>query len=235
MTHNFGRPATMEVDLPVEAPHVEGARETLDRLRQEAAELRASRERLVLAADADRRSIEGDLHEGVQQQLVALAVNLQLAGVLADADPAAAKALMQEMARDVELALDEATQLAERIYPPLLQAGSLAAALRSVASAAGVRAHVDIATGTSYPPEVMVTVYLCWVAVLEHAGAGARATIALRDEGGALAFEVMGDGACSDSRLDPLRDRVEALAGRLTIQSEPGARTLLVGSLPLSG
>ena len=104
-------------------------RETLDRFRLEVEELRASRERLVLAADADRRRIERDLHTVVQQQLVALAINLQQAGALADTDPAGATRLLAELERDVQQVLDEAAQLAQRIYPPLLEAG-LAATLR---------------------------------------------------------------------------------------------------------
>src|SRR5206468_2758519 len=77
--------------------------------------LNASRKRLLLAADAERRRIERDLHEGVQQQLVALAVNLQLAGELTDSGPAAARTLLAEMERDVQRALDETAQLAQRI------------------------------------------------------------------------------------------------------------------------
>ena len=76
-----------------------------------------ARRRLVLAADADRRAIERELHEGVQQHLVALAVNLQLARQSADADPEAAKELLEQMGRDVQQALDETAQLAQRIYP----------------------------------------------------------------------------------------------------------------------
>ena len=107
----------------LDAREVKALRETLDRFRLEVEELRASRERLVLAADADRRRIERDLHAGVQQQLVALAVNLQLAGALAGADPAGATRLLAELERDVQQLLDEAAQLAHRIYPPLLEAG----------------------------------------------------------------------------------------------------------------
>jgi signal transduction histidine kinase len=197
--------------------------------------LHASRKRLVLAADADRRMIERDLHDGVQQRLVALAVNLQLAGQLADADPAAAKTLLEEMGRDVQQALDETTLLAQRTYPPLLEAGGLAAALRSAAVSAGIRASIEVAADASYPPEVTRTVYWCWVEALEHAGVGARATVTVRDEGGALAFEVVEDAGHSDAGLDRLRDRVEALGGRLTIRSEPGRGTRVSGSLPLSG
>jgi signal transduction histidine kinase len=219
----------------VEARHVEALRETLDRLRREVAELRASRRRLVLAADADRRMIERELHARVQQHLVALAVNLQLAEQSADADPAAAKALLAQMAHDVQHALDETAQLAQRIYPPLLEAGGLAAALRSAAGVAGIRASLEVTAGASYPPEVAGAVYWCCLEALEHAGPGARATVTVRDEDGAVAFEVVEDGSGSGAGLERLRDRVEALGGRLTIRAEPGRGTRVAGSLPLSG
>jgi signal transduction histidine kinase len=210
-------------------------------LRVEIAELRASGERLILAADADRRRLERELHEGVQQHLVALAVNLQLAGRLADTDLAAAKALLDEMGRNVQQALDEAAKLAQRIYPPLLETGGLAAALRLASMRAGIPASVEVAAGASYPPEVAGTVYFCCVEALERAGAGARVTVDVRDEEGALTFEVVGDGAGSaaaaprsDAGLEWMRDRVEALGGRLAIRSEPGGGTHVSGSLPLS-
>lgn len=235
MTHNFRKAHDQEVRSTVEARHAEALRETLDRLRHEVAELRASRRRLVLAADAERRMIERELHEGVQQHLIALAVNLQLAGTLPDADPAAAKALLDEMGRDVQQALDETAELAQRIYPPLLEAGGLAAALRSAAGSAGIRASLEIAARASYPPEVAGAVYWCCLEALEHAGAGARATVTVRDEDGAVVFEVVEDGSRSGAGLDRLRDRVDALGGRLTIESEPGRGTRVSGSLPLSG
>jgi signal transduction histidine kinase len=166
--------------------------------------------------------------------LVALAVNLQLAGPLADTDPSAAKALIEQMGRDVQQALDETAQLAQRIHPPLLEAGGLAAALRSAAASAGVPVSVEVTAGASYPPEVTRTVYLCCLGALEHAGAEARTRVTVREEEGALAFEVVADGAGSDVGLDRLRDRVEALGGRLTIWSGPGRGTRIAGSLPLS-
>jgi signal transduction histidine kinase len=177
----------------------------------------------------------------VQQQLVALAVNLQLARRLADTDPEAAKALLEEMERDVQDALDETAHLAERIYPPLLRIGGLAAALRSAAASARVRVRIDIAADASYPPEIVWTVYSCCLELLQHAGADARATVTVREQEGALAFEVTHDSAGSapaaapsDQGLEGLRDRVKALGGRLTIESEPGRGTCVAGSLPLS-
>jgi signal transduction histidine kinase len=196
--------------------------------------LRACSRRLVLAADADRRAIERDLHERVQQQLVALAVEVQLVRQTADADPGAARALLDELAREIDKTLDETKQLAQRVYPPLLEAGGFVAALRAAAVSAGVRASLEIPAGACYLPEVAGTVYWCWLAVLEHASAGSRATVTVRDVEGAIAFEVVGTSPRSGSGLDRLRDRVEALGGRLTIRSEPGRSTRVSGSLPLS-
>ena len=224
----------------MDAEQTEARSDELERLRAEVAELQASRGRLVLAADADCRRIERDLHEGAQQQLVALAVNLQLAGPLVDANPAAAKTLLEEMERDVQQALDEAARLAQRIYPPLLEAGGLAAALRSAAVGAGIPASVHVAAGSSYAPEISRTVYLCWLEALEHAGGEARATVTVREENGALVFELVGAGAQlaagdgSNIRFDRLHDRVEALGGRLTAEPDAARGTRVYGSLPLS-
>jgi signal transduction histidine kinase len=191
--------------------------ETLDSLQLELAELRGSRKRLVLAAAAERRGIERELHDGVQQDLVALAVNLQLAAQAAGSDPAAAKELLEAMGRDVQQALDGAAQLAERIYPALREAGSLAAALRSAAARASVPVYVEVAPSASYAPDVAAAVCLCCRDALELAGPGARATIAVRDEDGAMGFEIVLDGADANA-LDQLRERVDALGGRLTVR-----------------
>jgi len=184
--------------------------------------LRASRKRLVLAADADRRRIERELHGGVQQHLVALAVNLQLAVELADTDPRATKTLLEELSRDVRQALEGTAQLAQRIYPPLLAEGGLGAALRAAAVTAGVAASVDVELRVPVPVEVATTVYLCWVDAFERA---ARPGITLRDDEGTVAFVIRGDGTVSDG----LRERVDALGGELTIR---GAS--VCGSLPLA-
>ena len=138
--------------ITLEVQHVETLQESVDRLRDEVEELRASRERLVLARDADRRDIERALHEGVQQQLVALAVNLQLAGSGADDRSCERRGRsLDELGRDVQQALDEAAQLAQRIYPPLLEAGGLAAALRTAALSAGSSVSVEVTAGSALP------------------------------------------------------------------------------------
>jgi signal transduction histidine kinase len=224
--------------IALEVPHVETPQESLDRLRLKIEELRASRERLVLAADAERRRIERDLHDGPQQHLVALAANLELARRLADSDPAAAKTLLEEMGRDVHQALGETRKLAHRIYPPLLEAGGIAVALRTAAASVGVPTRIEVAAGVNYPGEVAGTVYFCCLEVLERAGDAAEATVTVRDDEGALVFEVVagGAGAAPASRaiLSRLHDRVEALGGQLTVRSEPGERIRASGSLPLS-
>jgi signal transduction histidine kinase len=217
------------------AEHGDALREMLDRLSLEVAELRASRKRLALAADADRYRIERELHGGVQQHLVGLAVNLQRAGLLAGADPKATKELLDEMGRDVQQALDETAQLAERIYPPLLEAGGLAVALRSAASGLGITASVEVEARARYPREVATAVYWCCREALEHSGAGTTATIAVRDENGALAFEVEADGDHSAAELERLTDRVEALGGRVTIELRPGQGARVSGAIPPSG
>jgi signal transduction histidine kinase len=186
---------------------------------------RNQQERLVLAADADRRSIERELHGGVHQYLVALATTLQLARRAAESDPAAVNALLDEMERDVRRALDEAALLAQRIYPATLELGGLGALLRSAAVQAGAPARVDVSGGSGYAPEVAFTVYLCWLAALASARAEKQVSISVTEADGTLRFEL---AAGLDADFDDLQDRVEALGGSLTI--EPG---YLSGSLPL--
>ena len=130
-------------------------------------------------------------------------------------------------------ALDEAARLAQRIYPQLLEAGGLAAALRSAAVSAGIPASVDVKAGSTYAPEILQTVYLCWVEALEHARGDARAMAPWERRRERSTFEFpMAGGEWTG--LDGLRDRVEALGGRLTVESDPGRGTYLSGSLPVS-
>jgi signal transduction histidine kinase len=204
--------------------------DTPEELRVELIELRASRERLVLAADADRQRFERELHEGVQQRLIALAVNVQLAQASLEPDSQAAAQLLKEIARDVQQALNDAAHLAQRIYAPLLDQGGFAAALRSAAVSAGIPASVEVSADSNYPPEVAHTVYSCWLETLEQGGMDTPATITVREEPGTLTFEIVRDA----DRLEGLRDRVEALGGHLSVGTHPGHGVRVCGSLPLS-
>ena len=186
---------------------------------------------MLLAAAAERRRIEHDLHEGVQQHLVALSVNLQLARELMDTEPEAAKTLLAEIERDVQQALDEAAQLAQRIYPPL-DGVSLATTLRSAAVRAGVRASVDVVARERYSSEIAVALSWSWLDVLEQVGEGASAALQVRDDHGAFAFELIADGDQLDAALERLHDRLEALGGQVRVHVEPGPRTRVNGSVP---
>jgi signal transduction histidine kinase len=190
----------------------------------------AARKRLVLAGDADRRTIERELHGGVNQYLVALATTLQLARRASGSDPGAVDALLDEMERDVRRALDETALLAQRIYPSALELGGLATLLRSAAVQAGVPATVDVAADSSYAPEIAMTVYLCWLSALASVKSEAQAMIRLKEVGDTLSFELGAEALGAD--FDRLRDRVEALGGSLAIESEQGG-IRLSGSLPL--
>ena len=212
--------------------HADPLHATLDQLRSDVAALRASRERLVLAADADRRAIERELHRGVQQHLVALAVNLQLAGMQVDADPEGAKAAIEDMRRDVERAVGEAAELAQRIHAPLLEAG-LAVAIREDVTNLGFPVSVDVETTAGYPPGVARTVLLCCRQLLEQSEAGAPASVTVREEDREVVVDVVVSDAAPDDH-GALRDRVEALGGRLALETEPGGPTRLTASLPVS-
>lgn len=164
-------------------------------------------------ADADRRAIERDLHDGLQQQLVGAAADLALGR-------------LDDVAVDVRQALDAAGKLAHRIYPPLLEAGGLGAALRAAAATVGVPVRLRNAANGTYPHEVAGAVYFSCLDLLEQASATSEATIAIRVEGDALVFEVEVAGAVVS---DGSQDRIDALGGSLTIH--PGR---VSASLPLA-
>jgi signal transduction histidine kinase len=201
-------------------------------LRRQIEELRASRKRLALAADADRRGIERALHENVQQDLVGLAANLEVAARSVDSDPAAAKALLDELQREARRALKEMQELANRIFPPLLEAGGLVAELRAAASRARVPVRLTTDVHFTVPPELAGAVYFCALDVFERAPPGTPVTMSVRGEERALAFEIDADGDLGSERRGP-HDRVEALSGQVTITAGSD-RTTVAGSLPIS-
>jgi signal transduction histidine kinase len=208
---------------------------SLDELRLQIEELRASGARMLVAADAERRRIERDLHDGAQQHLVALAVNLQLARQLADSDLDAAKTLLEEIARDVRDALEDVRRLAQRVYPPLLLDQGLADALQAAAVDARIPTRVEADALERYSPEIEATAYFCCVEALQNAGA--RATVRAWSEQGALRYEVTVDDAdfaeWAKGDLSSMRDRLGALGGRLAVSAEAGRGTCVSGTIPL--
>lgn len=218
--------------------------EAFERLRAEIEALRASRARLVAAADAERRALERQLHDGVQQQLVAIAVNLQLAARLCETDGISARALLDEIGRDAHDALEGLRRLAAELYPPLLDARGLVVALRSAGADAGIVTHLKAAALPPDRPELAATVYFCCLEALRnvalHAGTGAKARISIDVDKEALVFEIADDGCGfmtgqpSKGGLRRISDRVTALGGRLEIESASGRGTCISGSFPLT-
>jgi signal transduction histidine kinase len=211
----------------------EQLQDDVHRLQGEIAELRRSRRRLVEAADADRRAIERTLHDRVLQNLVALAVDVRRLAGLVEGQSAATKVLLDDMAANVRETQTETTALAQKIYPPLLEGRGFATSLRSAAESAGVTVLVDVPAGADYPPEISAAVYWSCVEALSSSSPGSQATVSVLVAEGALAFEIAVAGRHPEGRLDRLRDRIEALDGRLSVENEDlGSR--VHGWLPLS-
>src|SRR6202011_5534857 len=164
-------------------------------------DLRASRQRLVAAQDEERRRLERNLHDGAQQNLVALKVKLGLAEVFAEKDPARAKALVGELKSDADEALETLRDLARGIYPPLLADRGLVAALESQARKATLPVQVEARGVERYPQEVEAAVYFCCLEALQNVQKYARASVAtarLRGGDGMLHFAVEDNGAGFD-------------------------------------
>jgi signal transduction histidine kinase len=219
--------------------------DSLDEVRRQADELRRSRARIVEATDLERRRIERDLHDGAQQHLVALAVSTRLARQIADSDPEATKEMLDQIAADLQEAVQELRNLAHGIYPPLLMDRGLPDALRAAADRAPLPADV-VAEGVGrYPQQVEAAIYFCCLEALQnagkHAGPDATITVDLREEHGALLFSVADTGAGFDPDGDAghghgfvnMADRVGAFGGSLRVDSAPGRGTTISGRVPL--
>lgn len=219
---------------------------SLDELRRHAEELRASRARIVATADAERRRIERNLHDGAQQHLVALSVKLRLVRQLADADLEQAKEMLQQLGTDVQETLHELRALAHGIFPPLLADRGLPEALRAAAGRAVLPTDVEAEGIGRYSQDVETAVYFCCLEALQnagkHAGEGATATIRVWEEEGGLLFEVADTGAGFDlataarsAGFVNMQDRVGAIGGTVRVDSEPGRGTRILGAIPVPG
>jgi signal transduction histidine kinase len=207
----------------------------MDALRRKLAGLRASQRRLVLAADIDRRRLERALHDGLQQDLVALAANIQLASAMIDRDPSSAGQSLADAAMTIRHAIDEAAALAQAIYPALLEARGLANALRSLAAGLGLSASIVVTHADGQPPDLVTAIYWCCSEALAAAPAGTHASISVSATETSLAFEVEIGAAYDAERLERMRDRVEALGGRLTSPPAGETGSVVAGWLALTG
>ena len=208
-------------------------------------ELKALRSRLVAAGDSERRRIERDLHDGAQQHLVALSIQLELAAEQAEAaDPAEAGA-MREMAGEAEHALQELRTLTRGMCPATLVERGLEVALRSAAGRCPVPTTVDASGIRGYPDEITTAVYFCCLEALQnvakHARGARSAHIELRDADSVLSFLVSDDGPGINDRdarvgagMINMRDRMTTVGGKLTVRSRPGQGTRVSGRIALT-
>jgi signal transduction histidine kinase len=220
--------------------------ESLDEVRRQADELRASRARIVAASDAARRQIERNLHDGAQQHLVALAVNVRLARQLAERDPEASAKILDQLGEAVQDAVQELRSLAHGIYPPLLIDRGIGEALRSAAGRAALATTVEADGLERYSPEREAAVYFCCMEALQnagkHAGEGAAAMVKVWVEDEELCFEVRDTGVGFDAHSTlahgaafvNMSDRVGAIGGTVQVESAPGQGTTVAGRIPLN-
>ncbi|MBA3737385.1 MAG: hypothetical protein H0W97_02345 [Actinobacteria bacterium] len=204
-------------------------------------DLRDSRRRIVSAQDERARTLERNIHDGAQQQLVALSVKLRLAAGLLERDPSKARAMLDELQSQATETLEDLRDLARGIYPPLLADKGLPAALEAQARKSSVPVSVQPDSVGRYGPDVESAVYFCCLEALNNIAKYADASaveIRLRQNDGELRFEVVDDGRGFDTAsrgggtgLQGMADRLDAIGGTLEIRSDPGAGTTVAGRL----
>ncbi|HEY7583179.1 MAG TPA: histidine kinase [Acidimicrobiia bacterium] len=213
-----------------------------DDLHDRVMELRESRRRVVEAQDQTRRRLERDLHDGAQQQLVALKVKLSLARrMAAKAGAQRVESVLDGLNAEAEESIQSMRDLARGIYPPLLESEGLAPALAAMARKASLPVSVDTASLGRYAHQVEATIYFCVVELLENAVKHSRAKsvhITVGEVGGEVAFTVIDDGVGFDPKargegLTNIADRLDAMVGVLEVSSMPGMGASVGGRIPL--
>jgi signal transduction histidine kinase len=211
-------------------------------LTAQVSELEGARSRIIAAADAERRRIERDLHDGAQQRLVALALNLRMAEQrAADGDPAAAE-LVRQAGEEANLALKELRDLARGIHPAILTNRGLPAALQDLATRATVPVEVVATPDERLPDAVEAAAYFVVSECLANVGKHAQAegaTVSVSAVDGRLVVQVADDGVGGaqlgdGSGIQGLADRVGALSGSLEVVSPAGAGTRVTATIPLT-
>jgi signal transduction histidine kinase len=203
--------------------------------------LESSRRRIAEAADIERARIEHDLHDGAQQRLIALRIKLSLTETLVASDPVVGIAQIRALGTEVDEALEELRSLAGGVYPAILTDRGLEAALRSLAQRTPLPMHVVAAGVTRHPVQIESAVYFVCVEALQnamkHATTATGVWLRLTERSGILSFDVRDDGPGFTLPDGPqrgfrnMRDRIEAIGGRLTIEATPGRGTRVAGSV----
>ncbi|MEP6954025.1 MAG: histidine kinase [Solirubrobacteraceae bacterium] len=208
-------------------------------------DLRDSGRRIVAAAETERRKLERDLHDGAQQRLVSLRINLAIASEHAAADPVT-HARLGELEGELDVAIEELRDLARGIFPSLLADRGLLPALRAAALRGPRPIEVTGRRIGRYPPEIESAVYYCCLEALQnatkHAGPSAHIAARLVADDGELRLDVRDDGPGFDvaavhggAGLRNMEDRLVAVRGRLVIVTAPGSGTLISGTVPVDG
>jgi signal transduction histidine kinase len=214
----------------------------VDELSARADDLRASRERLVDAQDEERRRLERDIHDGAQQHLVALAVNLRLAETLAAKAPERALSVLRDQESAADQAIVTLSELSRGIYPRALAEEGLLPALTAAATASPVAVEVRHETTRRYPPAIEAALYFCGLEALQNATKHAQAhrvEVTLREHGDLIELVVEDDGRGFDASgvtegtgLTSMRDRLDAVGGTLSLVPRRGGGVAVRGLVP---
>ncbi len=214
-------------------------------LKASTADLASSRVRLMETAHAERRRLERDLHDGVQQHLVGLRIKLDMAAETFREDPVRGERALASVGRQMDDVLQELRSLARGIYPSLLHECGLREALRAAARSSPIPVAVRAAGIGRYPEDLEVAVYFCCLEALQnvvkHAGPDATTMVTLTRDGPLLRFEVHDSGvgfdpdaAAAGNGLINMRDRIEAIGGTLKVTARHGRGTSVRGRVPVS-
>jgi signal transduction histidine kinase len=236
------RPVPAERRLYAAARDVTARHEAEERTRRTNAELAASRARVVAAADAERRRIERDLHDGTQQRLVALALSLRVAEAQAAARDPELRAQIAGVAEGLTAALAELQELSRGIHPTILSRGGLTPTLRALARRSAIPVELDATVSGRLEERVEVAVYYLVSEALTNAAKHAQATLVhvrIRQQPATLEVTVSDDGIggadpSRGSGLLGLRDRVQTIGGTLELVSDPQHGTTITATLPLA-
>jgi signal transduction histidine kinase len=236
----------LEIRVPESGPAEIGALERslnvmADALQTDRHELAASRARIVATADETRRRIERDLHDGAQQRLVSLALELRSAEATVPPELGGLQRELSAIADGLAGVLDELREMARGIHPAILAEGGLGPALKTLTRRSSIPVELRVRVEGRVPQRVEVAAYYVVSEVLANAAKHAHAsTLSVDVEAvdGVLRLSMRDDGVggadpAAGSGLIGLKDRVEAIGGTILVESPPGAGTSVLVELPV--